>query len=162
MTGIWGLVACVVGCLLVGTLGSVVTRPALDGWYARLEKPPFNPPNWLFPPVWTTLFIFMGVALWLVLRADPADGQRTLALVLFGVQLVLNFLWSLFFFGLKSPGLAMVELLFFWAALVATIVLFLPLSTWAGLLFLPYLAWVSFAGILNFELWRRNRGAAQA
>lgn len=157
MTGVWGLVLCIVGCQLVGLAGGIVTRPALEGWYARLEKPPFNPPNWLFPPVWTTLFLFMGVALWLVLRADPEAGSRGLALGLFGVQLGLNVLWSVLFFGLRSPGLAMVELVFFWAALVATTVLFFPLSTVAGVLFLPYLAWVSFAGILNFELWRRNR-----
>lgn len=157
MTGILGLVLCIAGCQLVGFAGGMVTRPALQGWYAGLEKPPFNPPNWIFPPVWTTLFLFMGVALWLVLRADPAEGQRTLALVLFGVQLGLNVVWSWLFFGRRSPGLAMVELIFFWAALVATTVLFFPLSTVAGALFVPYVAWVSFAALLNFELWRRNR-----
>lgn len=160
MTGILGLVVCIVGCQAVGLLGGMVTRPALKGWYADLEKPPFNPPNWLFPPVWTSLFLGMGVALWLVLRADPSQGDRGLALTLFAVQLGLNFLWSFLFFGRQSPGLAMVELVGFWAVLVATTVVLFPLSTVAGILFLPYVAWVSFAALLNFELWRRNRGAA--
>ena len=160
MTGLWGLAGCIVGCQLVGAVGGFVTRPALDGWYAGLEKPPFNPPNWLFPPVWTTLFLFMGIALWLVLRADPALGSRTLALAFFGGQLVLNFLWSFLFFKMKSPGLALVELALFWAVLVGTTVLFFDFSTLAGALFVPYVAWVSFAALLNFELWRRNRGTA--
>jgi len=159
VSGWLGLVACVLGCQAVGALGGWVTRPALNGWYAELRKPPFNPPNWAFPIAWTTLFLAMAVALWLVIRAEPS-AARSLGLALFGVQLVLNFLWSWLFFGRKSPGWAFVELVVFWGVLVANTAAFFTVAPAAGWLLVPYVAWVSFAGVLNFELWRLNRSPA--
>jgi tryptophan-rich sensory protein len=147
----------VVFCEAVGFVGGLVTRPALPGWYAGLRKPSFNPPNWLFAPVWTALFAGMGVALYLVLTSPLSGLARGWTLGLFAVQLALNALWSILFFGLRSPGLAMVEILALWAAVLATTLAFFRVSTVAGGLFVPYLLWVSFAAALNFELWRLNR-----
>jgi len=159
VNGWLGLAACIVGCQAVGALGGMVTRPSLDGWYANLRKPSFNPPNWAFPIAWTTLFLAMAVALWLVIRGEPSDA-RSLGLVLFGVQLALNFLWSWLFFGQQSPGWALLELGVFWGVLVATMATFFQVAPPAGWLLVPYVAWVSFAAVLNFELWRLNRSPA--
>jgi translocator protein len=126
-------------------------------WYATLEKPAWNPPNWLFGPVWTTLYVGMAVTAWLVWRRGGFAGQRT-ALSLFLVQLLLNALWSPVFFGLHLPGLAFAEVVLLWATLLATVVAFWKARPLAGMLLLPYLAWVSFAGSLNFAIWRLNPG----
>lgn len=123
-------------------------------YYARLDRPPWAPPGWLFGPVWTVLYAMMGVAAWLVAKRGGA-GTRP-ALGLFGTQLVLNAAWTPIFFGLRNPGLALVEIGVMWVAIAATVVAFLARRTAAGALLLPYLAWVSFAALLNFEIWRRN------
>jgi translocator protein len=153
------LVGCIVLCEGVGAIGGMVTRPSLAGWYAGLEKPPFNPPNWLFAPVWTAIFAAMGVALYLLLQAPISASARNTALLVFFAQLGLNLLWSVLFFGLRSPGLAMIEILALWGAVFACMWILFGISTTAGALFVPYVLWVSFAALLNFELWRRNRTA---
>jgi translocator protein len=136
--------------------------PALVGapfpapeWYRRLHKPAWSPPPWLFGPVWTVLYALMGVAASLVAAGD-ARG-RTGALRLFGVQLALNGAWTPIFFGLRRPGVALVEIVATWCAIVATTVAFMRQRRLAGVLLLPYLAWVSFATALNAAIWRRNR-----
>jgi benzodiazapine receptor len=140
-------------CLTTAGLGSLLTLPAIPGWYASLEKPAWTPPNAVFSPVWTTLFVMMAVAAWLVWRAG---SPRALPLTLFGMQLVLNAGWSGLFFALRSPGLAFAEILLLWAAILATLVAFWRVRPAAGLLLVPYLLWVSYAVALNFAIWRMN------
>jgi translocator protein len=139
-------------CFAVATLGGFF----LPGeWYARLQKPAWNPPNWIFAPVWSALYVLMAVAAWLVWRRGGWACQRK-PLLLFLLQLVLNGLWSPLFFGLHLPGLALVDLLLLWVALLLALVAFWRARRPAGILLLPYLGWVSFAGRLNFALWRLN------
>ncbi len=150
-----GLVAFLVVCFAAAGIGGAVTTPKISTWYATLAKPSWNPPNWIFGPVWTTLYICMAVAAWLVWRQEGFTGAK-FPLILFAVQLVLNVLWSCIFFGLEKPGFAFVEVLVLWTAIAATTILFWQRSMVAGTLFVPYLAWVSFASILNFMIWKLN------
>ena len=142
--------------LLAGAVGSVFTSPAISGWYAQLARPALSPPNWVFGPVWTTLFLMMGVAAFLVWRRGLAARAVRVALGVFVAQLVLNVLWSALFFGLRRPDLALAEIAVLWLAIAATILVFRPLSRLAACLLVPYLAWVSFASYLNFAFWRLN------
>jgi translocator protein len=135
--------AAIGGCFLPGA------------WYATLKKPSWNPPNWIFGPVWTALYTTMAVAAWLVWKRGGFKGQRV-ALSLFLAQLLLNALWSPLFFGLHHPALAFVDIVSLWLALLATTAGFWRTRPTAGALLLPYLAWVTFAGALNFALWRLN------
>lgn len=128
--------------------------PAPD-YYARLAKPAWAPPPWLFGPAWTVLYALMGVAAWLIAKRG-GPGARG-ALGLWGLQLGLNAAWTPIFFGLRIPGLALVEIAAMWVAIAATTIVFLGRRTLAGALLLPYLAWVTFAAALNFEIWRLNR-----
>mgnify|MGYP003390446608 CR=1 FL=1 len=122
-------------------------------WYAALKKPSWNPPGWLFGPVWTTLYVMMAVAAWLVWRSG---GNSRGAMILFFSQLALNFAWSFLFFGARSPWLGLVDIAMLWVALLITTIVFFGKSRAAGLLMAPYLAWVSFAAVLNFTIWRLN------
>ena len=126
---------------------------SVDGWYASLAKPPWNPPSWVFAPVWTLLYFLMAVAAWLVWREGGWTAQR-LPLGLFLAQWVLNALWTPLFFGMHRPGLAFVEIAVFWCVLAATLVAFWQVRFVAGILLLPYLAWVTFAANLNLTIWR--------
>jgi len=169
----------VVVCELAGIIGSFFTGPAIDSWYSTLNKPSFNPPNWVFAPVWTILFLLMGVSLflvwqrnWVVKVSKAEAGQKTWnpvstklwfgswreenVIIVFALQLVLNILWSVIFFGLKIPGLAFFELIMLWFAIEYMIVNFYRISKVAGLLQIPYLLWVSFAGVLNLFIWLLN------
>ena len=127
-----------------------------NGWYANLQKPVWNPPAWVFAPVWSTLYLLMAVAAWLVWR-EGGWAMQSRALTLFVIQWVLNVLWTPLFFGQHLIGLAALEILALVAVLVATIVLFNRVKKAASLLLLPYLAWISFAAFLNFTIWRLNR-----
>ena len=146
---------------LAGVIGSLFTAPAIGTWYASLIKPPLNPPSWVFGPVWTTLFALMGIAAFLVwssyakASADKKKGIKV-ALILFGIQLGLNTLWSIIFFGLHSPGGALVEIVFLWLAILATIIAFYKISKPAAWLLVPYILWVSFAMYLNYSIWVLN------
>lgn len=142
-------------CLGAGAVGSWFTMPALDVWYAALRKPSWNPPNWVFAPVWTALYLTMAVAAWMVWRRAGVGAART-ALILFAVQLILNVAWSALFFALRSPALGVAGIVALWAALVATIVSFGRISAGAAWLMIPYLVWVTFAGALNVAVWRLN------
>ena len=143
-------------CVLVGVISGLLTRRDISGWYAGLKKPSFNPPNWTFGPVWTALYILMGVAVWMVWR-QPTSQSRSYALVWFAIQLGLNFLWSMIFFRWHAIAGALGELGFLWLAILATIVLFWEVRPLAGELMLPYLAWVSFASVLNLGILRLNQ-----
>jgi len=150
------LVVSLVACLAAGALGSVFTRSAISTWYATLAKPAFTPPNWLFAPVWTALYILMGVAAFLVWRKGSGDRQVRIALIVFLVQLVLNALWSFVFFGLHSPLGGLIVISTLWAAILVTAVLFYRVSRVASVLLWPYLIWVSFAAVLNGSIWMLN------
>lgn len=137
--------------LAVGYLGSQATTPALDPWYAGLTKPALNPPNWVFPVVWTSLFVLMGIAAWAVWRTAGLEGAGgTLSVYL--IQLGLNLTWSVLFFGQQRPDLAFMEIWALLAAIVLMLALFWRHSRIAGLLIVPYLVWVSFAAYLNFSI----------
>jgi len=138
-------------------LGSFFTASSIATWYPTLQKPSWNPPNWIFAPVWTALYVMMAVAAWQVWRRskNSLSGSRW-PLSLFFIQLALNAAWSGLFFGLQNPGLAFIEILFLWSAILLTAISFFRRSQLAGGLLLPYLLWVAFAAALNFEIWRLN------
>ena len=148
------LVVAVVIPVVVGALSGVATQSGVTTWYLTLAKPELNPPSWIFAPVWTTLFVLMGVASWLVWRSFK-QGKRS-ALVVYGIQLALNALWSLLFFGLHSPGAALIEIAVLWIAIAVAGILFWRISKPAAVLLIPYLAWVSFASYLNYMIWVLN------
>ncbi|MBL8792016.1 MAG: tryptophan-rich sensory protein [Rhizobiales bacterium] len=146
------LAAFVVGCLAVGSLGGLVTMTPVVEWYPTLAKPSWTPPSWVFGPVWTVLYVMMAVAAWLVWRA----GEAKTALLLFFAQLLLNLAWSFLFFGARSPGLGLIEIVFLWLAVAATIFAFSFRSRIAAFLMVPYLMWVSFATALNAAIYMMN------
>jgi len=143
-------------CLLIGFLGSLVTTPSVSTWFSTLTKPSFSPPNWLFAPVWTMLFILMGISLYLVWNKGLKKKAVKEALVIFGIQLVFNFLWSFIFFGLHRPLLAFLEIIILWLLILQTFLKFRKISSLAGYFLLPYLIWVTFAAFLNFTIARLN------
>ena len=142
--------------LLVGAISAYFTVTGVESWYQTIQKPSWNPPNWIFGPVWTTLYVMMGVAFWMVWKEDTSRELKMIAVILFGVQLILNFLWSFIFFKLELPGFAFLEILFLWIAILATIFAFAQVNKTAAWLLVPYISWVSFAAILNFTIWRLN------
>lgn len=137
--------------LIAGGLGSLFTAPAVRTWYTAVNKPVWGPPNWLFGPVWTTLFILMGIALYLVWSEKMSVKVRS-AMKIFMSQLVLNILWSVFFFGLGNFWLAFGEIIVLWAFILVTIMRFMKVNKTAGWLLVPYLLWVTFASYLNFTI----------
>ena len=139
-----------------GIIGSLFTAPSIPTWYATLAKPEWNPPSWVFAPVWTTLYALIGIAAFLVWRKRTFDGRVNFALGVYGVQLILNALWSIIFFGMKNPKLAFFEILVLDAFIVATIVLFYRIRKSAGFLLVPYLLWALFATYLNYTIWFLN------
>ncbi len=141
---------------LAGVVGSVLTAPSIAGWYAGIVKPTFNPPAWVFGPVWTALFALMGIAAFLVWKQGLGRRAVVVALSIFIVQLAFNILWSLLFFGWHSLGGALIEIFFLWFAILATIVMFYRLSKPAAYLLAPYILWVSFAAYLNYTIWILN------
>jgi benzodiazapine receptor len=144
-------------CQAAGFLGSFFTIPAIPNWYATLIKPAFSPPNWLFSPVWISLYTLMGISFFIIWNKTEKRSFRRKGLAFFFIQLILNALWSAFFFGLRSPLAGLIEMTFLWLTIALTIFYFVKLSQWAGVLLIPYLLWVSFAFILNFSLWTLNR-----
>lgn len=172
--------ASLVICSLAGAIGSISTASSVSTWYTTLVKPALNPPSWLFAPVWTTLYIMMSVSLFLVWKNNwkiryplvtkkwgkawnpysqrlwTGSWQTANVISIFGIQLGLNTLWSVLFFGLHTPGFAFFELLALWCAIVYTIINFYRISKPAAYLLIPYLLWVSFAGYLNFMIWMLN------
>jgi benzodiazapine receptor len=150
------LIAAVLLCVIVGSLGSLVTITGPNSWYASLEKPFFAPPNWIFAPIWVILFVLMGIALYLVWECGVQRRKVQIALAVFGVQFVLNVLWSFLFFGLKSPFLGLVDIILLWIMIAITIVLFHQIKKSAAYLLLPYIVWVSIATALNYAIYVLN------
>jgi benzodiazapine receptor len=159
MTDAAGLVGLLILCTLVAGAGGVVTAGAVRTWYPRLRKPRWNPPSSLFGPVWSVLYLMMAIAAWLVWRARDV-GDVTTVLGLFGLQLALNLSWSVLFFGLRRPAWALGEIVLLWLSIAATIVAFWDRDPIAGALLLPYLVWVTFAGVLNGAIVRLNASSS--
>jgi len=147
--------AFVAACFVVAGMGSAFTTTGPGAWYATLQKPAFTPPGWLFGPVWTCLYLCMGLAAWLVWR-KAGFRRGALPIGLFAAQLVLNAAWTPLFFGLQNPGAAFADIVALWLAIVLTTWAFFKVSRTAGWLMAPYLAWVSFAAVLNLSIWRLN------
>jgi len=154
-----GLIVFLAICFGAAGVGSALTTPAIGGWYAALKKPSWTPPNWIFGPVWSLLYLMMALAAWLVWRR-AGIAPATVALVLFGLQLAFNVAWSALFFALRMPGIAFAEIVVLWALILAAVIAFWRVIPLAGILMAPYLAWVTFAAALNFAVWIINRGAA--
>jgi benzodiazapine receptor len=155
-TDTYKLIVSILVCQLAGFIGSFFTRPAISTWYAGLLKPRFMPPDWIFAPVWISLYILMGVAAFLVWRRGLHHQVVRRALAIFGVQLALNVLWSFLFFGLRSPLAGLIGISILGIAIILTVQSFLKVSRTAGLLLIPYFLWVSFATGLNLSIWWLN------
>ena len=145
-------VASILICEGVGLISTPFTIAAIPTWYVTLQKPFFSPPNWVFAPVWTILYFLMGISVYLIWEQGLKKKKVKEALKFFLIQLALNFMWSLFFFGLRAPFLAFIEIVILWLAIFVTIKKFYPLSRLAAYLLVPYLLWVSFAALLNFAI----------
>ncbi len=153
------VIACIV-CLfiplLIGGISGGLTASAIPTWYSTLSKPSFNPPNYLFGPVWTLLYILMGISLYLVWNS-PQSALRKKALIIFAVQLAANFLWSILFFSMHLLFVSIIDILFMWALILSMIITFSKIKKVAGWMNIPYLLWVSFASVLNISFWWLNR-----
>ncbi len=141
---------------LAGFIGAFATTPAIPGWYAELAKPSFNPPGWIFGPVWTTLYTLMGISLYLVWSKGFKTKNIKPAVQLFMVHLVFNSLWSISFFGLENPALALLIIIILWTMIAYLIKLFWKINKKASYLLIPYIMWVSFASVLNYSIWVLN------
>lgn len=146
---------CLAVPLLVGGLSALITRTGMDT-FETINKPPLSPPGWLFPVVWTILFILMGIDSYLVLVSGKPQGEINRALTVYGVQLIFNFFWSIFFFNFSLYLFSFIWLVLLWLLILATAVLFYRISKPAGYLMIPYLLWVTFAGYLNFQIYLLN------
>lgn len=149
------LILSIILCELAGIIGSLFNIRSIPNWYKKLKKPGFNPPNWIFGPVWTILFLLMGISLYLVW--NTGISLLSFPMIIFFLQLILNIIWSGIFFGLKKPFFAFLEIILLWFFILATIISFFTISPIASYLLIPYILWVSFASLLNFYIWRLNR-----
>ena len=150
------LIFSIVICHSAGFIGAIFTSSTIPTWYDSLKKPFFSPPNWIFGPVWTILYTLMGISAYLVWRHGIHNSQVKTALIIFGVQLFLNAIWSPIFFGLRALFVALVVIIILWIAILLNILTFLKISKIAAVLLIPYILWVSFAAILNYSLWILN------
>ncbi|MGV3595511.1 MAG: TspO/MBR family protein [Sediminibacterium sp.] len=149
------LISSIALCVLLGSVGGLVTVNEIPNWYATLNKPSFNAPNWLFGPVWTTLYVLMGISVYLIWK-QPVSKERNKALQLFILQFILNFCWSFIFFGLHATGWALIEMIALWILILLSILYFAKHSKTAAWLLVPYISWVSFALLLNAAIWKLN------
>lgn len=143
--------------LAIGALGSYYTIPEISGWYQTIQKPSWNPPNGIFGPVWTTLYILMGVALYLVWKTPNSKRTKPIVVSFFMIQLGLNFLWSFIFFNQHRIGLALANIILLWIFILLTILSFSKVNKTAAWLLIPYILWVSFAMLLNYSIWQLNK-----
>jgi translocator protein len=153
------LIVSILASFAAGGIGSLFTFKAIPTWYAGLKKPRFTPPNWAFGPVWTTLYILMGISVFFVWQKGLATNGAQLAFILFWFQLAINALWSVIFFGMKSKGGGVVTIIALWLLIQVTMVASFRVSAWAGSLLVPYILWVSIASYLNISIWILNRAA---
>lgn len=142
--------------LLVGFTASLFTITGVNSWYQSIQKPSWNPPDWIFAPVWTTLYVLMGLAFFLIWRS-PGEKQKRTAIILFILQLVANFFWSFIFFDQHQVALALAEIIVLWLLILLTIFSFARINKVAAWLLMPYISWVSFAAILNYTIWQLNK-----
>lgn len=156
MSGLVQVIIFIVISEAIGIGGSIFTVASIPTWYAKLKKPSFNPPNWIFGPVWTILYALLGISAFLVWEKGWNNSNVQLALAIFAVQFILNFAWSAIFFRLHKTLIALVEIMVLWIFILLTILAFYPISQVAGLVLIPYLLWVSFATLLNFYIWKLN------
>lgn len=156
MKNIIKLLISIIICQAAGIIGSFFTRPNIPTWYATLKKPGIAPPNWVFAPVWTILFLLMAIALYLIWRQGLNNPSVRTAFMVFILQLIINILWSVIFFYFMFPLGGFVVIIALWLLILVTVIHFYNISRVAGILLLPYLLWVSFASVLNFMLWRLN------
>jgi benzodiazapine receptor len=152
LTDIVKLIISIIACQCAGLIGSLFTAPAIPTWYATLQKPPFTPPNWLFAPAWITLYLLMGISAFIIWRRGLDNRWIKRALIVFLIQLVLNALWSVVFFGLESPLYGFIVIAALWVAILLTILKFFKVSSVAAALMLPYVLWVTFAAVLNVSI----------
>lgn len=152
----WAVIPWIFLCQCAGLIGSVFTRSGIRTWYVALEKPVLNPPSWVFGPVWTILYALMGVAAFLVWRYGWEKKEVKQGMAIFGVQLILNAVWSILFFGAQNPLAALVNIILLLCAIVLTMAFFFRVSKPATYLLIPYLLWVSFATYLNWSIYRLN------
>lgn len=149
------LALCITLPLLVGGISGFATATSINDWYVSINKPSFNPPNYLFGPVWTTLYILMGISFYMILQTASHD-MRKKAVNIFSIQLLLNFCWSFIFFNFQLPGFAFAEIIIMWISILTMIIIFYKINKTAALLQIPYLMWVSFASVLNGSIWYLN------
>jgi translocator protein len=147
------LIYSIIICQMAGVVGALFTSSSVSTWYAALTKPALTPPGWVFGPVWTVLYLLMGVALFLIWKKGIKSAISKIAVKVFAIQLALNVLWSILFFGMQKPGLAFIDIVILWLGIVASIYLFYKISKPAAYLLIPYLLWVSFATYLNYSFW---------
>ena len=151
------LIVSIIIPVAIGATAGFFTATGVDSWYQTINKPSWNPPSWIFAPVWTILYIMMGIALFLVWKSNNNEALKKRAMILFFVQLVLNFFWSFIFFDQQQPGWALVEIIAMWVAILLTIFAFAKVNKIAAWLLVPYISWVSFASILNYTIWQLNK-----
>jgi tryptophan-rich sensory protein len=151
------LLVSIIACLAAGGIGSLFTFKAIPIWYTGLKKPPYTPPNWAFGPVWTALYILMGISVFLIWQKGLATDGVSLAFTLFWIQLMLNALWSIIFFGMRSKGGGFITVVVLWFLILATMITSFRVSGWAGSLLIPYILWVSIASYLNIGIWLLNK-----
>jgi benzodiazapine receptor len=157
MVNVIRLIICIIASFAAGGIGSLFTFKAIPTWYAGLKKPPYTPPNWVFGPIWTTLYILMGISVFLVWQKGLATDGAMLAFILFWIQLAFNALWSVIFFGMKSKEGGVIIIIVLWLLILATIIASFRVSGWAGALLIPYIVWVSIASYLNIGVWLLNK-----
>lgn len=150
------LILSIVICQAAGLIGTIFTMDSIPTWYAALNKPSFNPPNWLFGPVWTVLYLMMGISLFIVWKEDLKNKVVKSAFIIFMIQLFLNTIWSIVFFGMHSTAGGLIIIALLWIMILITILKFMKISRVAGILLIPYLLWVSFATLLNFSIFKLN------
>jgi benzodiazapine receptor len=150
------LIIAVLTPICAGLIGSIFTVQSIPTWYATLVKPELSPPNWIFGPAWTTLYILMGIAAFLVWKKEIKNKAVKTALIVFAGQLLLNTIWSIIFFGMQNPFWAFIDIIALWIAIVINIIFFYKVSRPAALLLLPYILWISFASYLNYSIWMLN------
>ena len=156
MNNTFKLIIAIIIPVAVGAISGFFTATGVESWYQTINKPSWNPPGWIFGPVWTTLYVMRGIALFLVWKSDSSDVLKKTAIALFAIQLILNFFWSFIFFDQQQIGWALVEIIVMWFFILLTIFAFGNVSKLAAWLLVPYISWVSFATILNYTIWKLN------
>jgi translocator protein len=157
LNGVIKLVISILASFAAGGIGSLFTFKAIPTWYAGLKKPPYTPPRWAFGPVWTTLYILMGISVFLIWQSGLGTNGALFTFTLFWIQLMFNALWSIIFFGVKSKGGGVIIIIILWLLILATVITSFRVSGWAGALLIPYIIWVSIASYLNIGVWLLNK-----